>query len=269
MYFKGIRFQKAAAALLCAGLAAATAGCSVQKQEETSRTELLVAAAASLENVFEEELIPMFEAGHPGIQVKGTYDSSGKLQRQIEEGLEADVFMSAARTQMDALSEEGLMEEDSVTDLLENQIVLITSSENEQNLASFTDIVKADPVAIGDPDSVPAGQYAREALTDLGLWDQVLSKASLGTNVTEVLSWVAEGSAQAGIVYATDAASTDKVKVIAAAPEGSLSEPALYPAGIVAASTHQKEAEQFLSFLKDDEAKGVFEHYGFTIHETE
>lgn len=134
----------------------------------------------------------MFEEQNPDITVSGTYDSSGKLQTQIEEGMEADVFMSAATKQMDALTEEGMIEEDSVTDLLENKIVLITSADSQLELSSFEDITKADTIAIGDPASVPVGQYSEEALTNLGLWDQVLAKASLGTNVTEVLNWVAE-----------------------------------------------------------------------------
>ena len=260
-------------------LAAGVTGCSSSQEDsadqtaeentsetEGEETEILVAAAASLEYAYEEELIPMFEEENPGVTVKGTYDSSGKLQTQIEEGLEADVFMSAATQQMDALTEEGFVDGESVTDLLENQIVLITSAENELGLAEFTDITKANTIAIGDPASVPAGQYAQEALTSLGIWDEVLAKSSLGTNVTEVLNWVAEGSAQAGIVYATDAATTDNVKVIAQAPEGSLAEPAIYPVGLVSASAHQEEAQAFLDFLQSDEAMAVFEAYGFTSH---
>ena len=260
-------------------LAAGVTGCSSSQEDsadqtaeentsetEGEETEILVAAAASLEYAYEEELIPRFEEENPGVTVKGTYDSSGKLQTQIEEGLEADVFMSAATQQMDALTEEGFVDGESVTDLLENQIVLITFAENELGLAEFTDITKADTIAIGDPASVPAGQYAQEALTSLGIWDEVLAKSSLGTNVTEVLNWVAEGSAQAGIVYATDAATTDNVKVIAQAPEGSLAEPAIYPVGLVSASAHQEEAQAFLDFLQSDEAMAVFEAYGFTSH---
>ena len=225
-----------------------------EESGEDEKTEILVAASASLEYAYEDELIPMFEEQNPDITVSGTYDSSGKLQTQIEEGMEADVFMSAATKQMDALTEEGMIEEDSVTDLLENKIVLITSADSQLELSSFEDITKADTIAIGDPASVPVGQYSEEALTNLGLWDQVLAKASLGTNVTEVLNWVAEGSAQAGIVYATDAATTDKVKVVAEAPEDSLAEPAIYPVGIVSASENKEAAEKFVEFLKSDEA---------------
>lgn len=234
-----------------------------EESGEDEKTEILVAVAASLEYAYEDELIPMFEEQNPDITVSGTYDSSGKLQTQIEEGMEADVFMSAATKQMDALTEEGMIEEDSVTDLLENKIVLITSADSQLELSSFEDITKADTIAIGDPASVPVGQYSEEALTNLGLWDQVLAKASLGTNVAEVLNWVAEGSAQAGIVYATDAATTDKVKVVAEAPEDSLAEPAIYPVGIVSASENKEAAEKFVEFLKSDEAIQIFEDYGF------
>lgn len=234
-------------------------------QEET--TNILIAAAASLEYSLEDELIPMFEEAHPEITVEGTYDSSGKLQTQIEEGLEADIFFSAATAQMDALTEEGLIKKDTVTDLLENKIVLIAAKGEEENYTSFEDIAKAETPALGDPASVPAGQYAQEALTNLGLWEEVSAKASFGTNVTEVLNWVAEGSAQAGIVYATDAATQEgNVTQVAEAPEGSLAEPVLYPVAMVENTQHQEEAQLFLDFLQTDEAAQVFESYGFTMN---
>ena len=227
--------------------------------------EILVAAAASLKNAYEEELIPMFEEQNPGVTVTGTYDSSGKLQTQIEEGLEADVFMSAATTQMDALNGEGMIASDTITNLLENKIVLIVPSSSELGLASFEDIAKAESIALGDPASVPAGQYAQEALTNLGIWDSIQDKVSFGTNVTEVLNQVAAASADAGIVYATDAASmADQVTVIAEAPEGSLAEPVIYPVAVVANSAHPDEANAFVDFLKTDEAMAVFESYGFS-----
>ncbi|WP_195421065.1 molybdate ABC transporter substrate-binding protein [Faecalicatena contorta] len=238
----------------------------VQDAEDKGAEEpvkLLVAAAASLEYSYEDELIPMFEEENPNITVEGTYDSSGKLQTQIEEGIEADVFMSAAMKQMNALADEDLVDKDSVVELLENKIVLITSADSVLDLKEFTDITKAGSIAIGDPASVPVGQYSQEALTSLGIWDEVSAKASLGTNVTEVLNWVAEGSAEAGIVYATDAATTDKVKVVAEAPEGSLADKAVYPVGVVSASAQKEAAQNFVDFLQSDKAIAVFEKYGF------
>ena len=237
-------------------------------------TEILVAAAASLKNAYEDKLIPMFEEANPGVTVKGTYDSSGKLQTQIEEGLEADVFMSAAKKQMTALDEEGMIASDTITDLLENKIVLIVPTGNEKKLEKFEDIENADSIALGDPASVPAGQYAQEALTNLGIWDKIQDKVSFGTNVTEVLNQVAAASADAGIVYATDAASkADQVTVVAEAPEGSLKTPVLYPAGMVedkeASDDDKAAAEAFLEYLQSDEALEVFEKYGFAAYVTD
>lgn len=230
--------------------------------DSKDETKLLVAAASSLEYSY-KELIPMFEKANPGITVEGTYDSSGKLQTQIEEGIGADVFMSAAMKQMSTLVDKNLVDKDSVVKLLENKIVLITSKDSSLDLKDFKDITKAKTIAIGDPGSVPVGQYSKEALTNLGLWDAVSAKASFGTNVTEVLNWVAEGSADAGIVYATDAATTDKVKVVAEAPAGSLKENAIYPVGIVSASKNKEAAKKFVDFLQSDKAIAVFEKYGF------
>lgn len=228
-------------------------------------TKIMIAAAASLQYSLEEELIPMFEEKNPGITVEGTYDSSGKLQTQIESGIEADLFFSAATKQMDALNGEGLINSDSIVNLLKNKLVLIVPTDSSAGLTKFEDVAKADKIAIGDPASVPAGQYAQEALTTLGLWDKVSAKASLGTNVTEVLNWVSEGSADAGLVYATDAATIpDKVKVIAEAPSGSLKSDILYPVAILKNSTKQEAAQKFMDFLASDEAITVFEKYGFT-----
>ena len=228
-------------------------------------TEILVAAAASLKNAYEDKLIPMFEEANPGVTVKGTYDSSGKLQTQIEEGLEADVFMSAAKKQMTALDEEGMIASDTIADLLENKIVLIVPTGNEKKLEKFEDIENADSIALGDPASVPAGQYAQEALTNLGIWDKIQDKVSFGTNVTEVLNQVAAASADAGIVYATDAASmADQVEVVAEAPEGSLAKKVIYPVAVVKGTAHEEVAKEFVAFLQTDKAITVFEEYGFS-----
>ncbi len=261
--------ETTAAATEAATTAAETTAEETTAKETTAasgeETEILVAAAASLKNAYEDKLIPIFEEANPGVTVKGTYDSSGKLQTQIEEGLDADVFMSAAKKQMIALDEEGMIASDTITDLLENKIVLIVPTGNEKKLEKFEDIEKADSIALGDPASVPAGQYSEEALTNLGIWDKIQDKVSFGTNVTEVLNQVAAASADAGIVYATDAASmADKVEVVAEAPEGSLSEKVIYPVAVVKGTAHEEVAKEFIAFLQTDKAITVFEDYGFS-----
>lgn len=242
-----------------------------EKADDTDKADteepvtILMAAAASLEYSMKDELIPMFQEQHPNITVEGTYDSSGKLQTQIESGIDADLFFSAAEKQMTALKDENLIDGDSIQNLLENKIVLVVPSDKKDAYTKFEDVVNAETIAVGDPESVPVGKYSQEALTSLGLWDQVSAKASLGTNVTEVLNWVSEGSADAGIVYATDAATKkDSLAVVAEAPEGSLAQKVLYPAGIVSSSTKKDAAQLFLDFLASDQASKVFEEYGFT-----
>lgn len=237
-------------------------GCTSQSSNDVS---LLIAAAASLKNCYEDELIPLFEEMHPNIQIEGTYDSSGKLQTQIENGLQADLFMSAAHKQMDILSDQGFIEEESIVDLLENELVLITNENTQTKVKDFYNIQEADMIAIGDPDSVPAGQYAKEALQYIGNYEAVLSKASLGTNVTEVLSWVEAQSAEVGIVYGSDAISGQKIKILAIVPEDALKTPVIYPIGIVESSKHKEEAKLLMDFLQSDQAQQIFEKYGFKV----
>lgn len=239
-----------------------------EAKADLGEQSILVAAAASLKNAYEDKLIPMFEEQYPGVTVEGTYDSSGKLQTQIEEGLEADVFMSAATKQMKALDEEGMIASDTIVNLLENKIVLIVPAGSDSKIDSFEKIGDAASIALGDPESVPVGQYAKEALTNLNVWDSIQDKVSFGTNVTEVLNQVAAASADAGIVYATDAASkADQVTVVAEAPEGSLEKKVIYPVAVVKATTHEDAAKAFVDFLQTPEAIAVFESYGFVAAE--
>ena len=239
-----------------------------EAKADLGEQSILVAAAASLKNAYEDELIPMFEEQYPGVTVEGTYDSSGKLQTQIEEGLEADVFMSAATKQMKALDEEGMIASDTIVNLLENKIVLIVPTGSDSKMDSFEKIGDAASIALGDPESVPAGQYAKEALTNLNVWGSIQDKVSFGTNVTEVLNQVAAASADAGIVYATDAASkADQVTVVAEAPEGSLEKKVIYPVAVVKETAHEDAAKAFVDFLQTPEAIAVFESYGFVAAE--
>ena len=216
----------------------------------------------------EDKIQPAFEKENPDSQLSFTFDSSGKLQTQIEEGADADVFFSAAMKQMNALEDEGLVDADSVAELLENKIALIVPKDSTLGITGFEDITKADKIALGDPESVPVGQYSKEAFENLGMWDDVEAKTSFGTNVTEVLSWVASGSADAGVVYLTDATTSDQydqVKIVGYAPEGSVSK-VIYPVGVVSASTKKDAAQKFIDYLGTDDALSFFAEYGFTAN---
>ena len=184
------------------------------------------------------------------------------MQEQIEQGAPVDVFMSAALKQMKALEEGGLILEGSKKELLENKVVLIVPNDSTLNITSFEDITKAETIALGDPASVPVGQYSEEIFTSLGMLDKVKEKATYGKDVTEVLTWIATGNADAGVVYATDAKSSADVKVVAEAPEGSVSK-AIYPVAVVKDSKVQDAAKTFVDYLASDEAIGIFQKYGF------
>ena len=238
-------------------------------EEVQEPVTIMIAAAASLETAFKDTLIPMFQEQYDYITVEGTYGSSGDLQTQIESGLDAQVFMSAANKQMNALADEGLVNKDDIVQLLVNKVVLISGKDYAGSVTGFENVNEAGTIALGDPASVPAGQYAQEIFESLGLWEELSGsdKVSWGENVTQVLSWVAEGSAEVGVVYATDAAKADyadKVVVLAESPEGSLQTPVIYPVAALAAAADNEAAQLFMEFLQSDEAIKVFEGYGFS-----
>ena len=238
-----------------------------KETKEIKQDTVMLAAAASLETCFTEDLIPLFEKEHPGITIEGIYDASGKLQTQIAEGLDADVFFSAAEKPVTTLIEQGYITEGDELPLLENKLVLISRKDSETEVKGFSDIGKADMIAIGEPDSVPAGQYAKEALESLHVWDEIQDKISYGTNVTQVLNWVAAGSAEVGVVYDTDAAINDQVEIIETAKEEWLSQGVYYYLAPVKASREREAVKEFMTFLQSEEAGAILEQYGFTCNQ--
>lgn len=233
------------------------------KKAEKEPVELTILAAASLTDVC-GELESVYAKKEPDIRLVFSFGGSGALQTQIEEGASADIFISASAKQMDALKEEGLMIDDSIEELLENRLVLVVPKDSDKDITCFEDAAgeEVEMIGLGDPGSVPAGQYAEEVFASLGILDQVKQKANYGSDVRTVLAWVESGEADCGVVYATDAYSSERVRTAAEAPVGLYSR-IIYPAGIVGASAHQEEAEEFMEFLKSDEAEKVFESYGF------
>ena len=250
---------------LCMGIC--VFGCSAEPVAETvseNRT-ITVLAAASLTDVMRDIELD-YEAAHPNIDLVFSFASSGALQAQIEEGAPADVLISAAPKQMDALNEEGLMDSNSIRDLLLNRVVLIVPEGSELGLDSFADVVNDNVfvIALGEPESVPAGKYAQQVFESLGIWDEVQARTNFGTDVRTVLTWVEMGEVDCGVVYATDAYTTDMVSIAAVAPDGSC-DPVVYPAGIVEGSEVAAESEEFLQYLQSSQAAATFEAYGFTM----
>jgi len=233
--------------------------------QETNANQLTVSAAASLQDVM-KAIKPLYEEAYPDREIVYNFASSGSLQRQIEQGAPVDVFMSAAVDKMDALAEKDLIINETRRDLLKNQMVLVIQEGNKANLniTDFEDLntEKVNLIALGEPESVPAGRYAQDVLNSFNIADKVNAKAVYGKDVRQVLNYVATGNVEAGIVYRTDAQDSDNVEIIATAPEDSHS-PVIYPVAVIKDSDTPEVGKELIEFLTTEEAQAVFEDYGF------
>jgi molybdate transport system substrate-binding protein len=224
--------------------------------------EITVSAAISLKDAL-DEISHLYSTEHPSAEVHFNLGGSGTLQRQIEQGAPVDIFISASLKEMDSLQSQGLLLPDTRKSLARNSVVLIIPAEST-SISSFQDLTKAavKTVAVGKPQTVPAGKYAQEVLTHFGIYDQLKQKLVLAKDVRQVLTYVETGNADAGIVYATDAKISKKVTVVATAPEDSHS-PVVYPAAVIKNSKNAATAKAFLDFLASEKARTVFQKYGF------
>lgn len=224
---------------------------------------LTVSAAASLTDVL-NELAEIYNENND-VNITYNFAGSGTLQQQIENGADVDIFFSAGLNQMDALVEAGLVDQEDVVNILNNQVVLIKSTNSDLNIVGFESLAlgEVDTVAIGDPASVPAGQYSFEILSNLGLLEEIEGKITYATDVRQVLQWVASEEAKAGILYNTDAMVEDGVEVVAEAPADMYKE-VIYPLAILKDSPNREVAEDFIGFLLSEESLAKFEEYGFT-----
>ena len=235
---------------------------------EAEPCTLEVFAAASMTETLTELQKVWNEKYEPDIELVFTFDSSGTLKTQIEEGAVCDVFISAAQKQMNQLEELGLIDTASRTNLLENKCALVVPEGNPAGIESYDDLGtdKLTKIALGNSD-VPVGQYSEEILTYMGLWDELTSakKISFCSNVKAVTDQVKEGAVDCGIVYGTDAAAAG-LTVIAYPPADS-HKSILYPAAVMAGSEHPDEAKEFLDYLLGPECSTIFEAAGFTIRQ--
>ena len=233
---------------------------------------ITVSAAISLKDAL-DELGPIFQVqqhrknGGNGTAVTYNYGGSGTLARQIEQGAPVDVFFSAAEKQMDELSTQHLIVADTRRDLVGNALVLIAPARSTA-LRSFQDLTGSavKTIALGEPNTVPAGMYARQTLEHLGLFAAVEKKVVYAKDVRAVLTYVETGNADAGMVYQTDANTSREVRVVAVALSDS-HDPILYPAAVLRDSKDKPAARAFLEFLQGPDARAVFQKYGFTSAE--
>jgi molybdate transport system substrate-binding protein len=266
--------KKAAALLLILAMLSSITACKDESGWPGSEqaVELIIFAAASMTDTL-TQIAGLYRDIAPNVTLTFTFDSSGTLKTQIEEGADCDVFISAAQKQMNELdiasdrNTDGLDFVDTATrfQLVENRVVLVVPEGNPAGVTSFEDVT-ADTVtklAVGNAD-VPVGQYAREIFENLGIWDQIQGKITYGSNVRELTTWVKENIVDCCVVYGTDAYS-ESLQVVAEAPAGGLKTPVLYPAAVIKSSKNPDAAKAFLEFLKTDACSAVFKKTGFYI----
>lgn len=242
----------------------ACGGAKESEKTELPTVELIVSAAASLTDAF-QEIQELYAKEATNVKLNFNFAASGALQQQIEQGAPVDIFLSASPKNLDPLVESGLIAEDQHQSLLGNELTVVTSVDEETSIQDVKDLLNDQfvKVAIGIPESVPAGKYTQEALTNAGAWDELQAKMVQAKDVRQVLQYVETGNAEAGFVYKTDALSSDKVKV-AYTVDPSTYSPVIYPIGIIKATNHEEEAKALYDYLQSKEALDVFEKYGFS-----
>ena len=240
------------------------AGVAARPQIAANQTvSITVSAAISLKSAL-DDIGSAYERAHPGSKVTFNYGGSGTLQHQVEQGAPIDLFISASPREMNTLEAEGLIVTETRRNLIGNALVLIvpTSSRIVQN---FQDLTRSEVnlVALGEPNTVPAGMYALQTLDHLGLLAAVEKKAVYAKDVRQVLTYVETGNADAGFVYRTDALSSLKARIVATAPVDS-HEPIVYSGAVVKGSRNAAFARAFLDFLERPQAREEFTKFGFT-----
>jgi molybdate transport system substrate-binding protein len=233
-------------------------------------TPVYLAAGAGLKDCLNEQIV-QYKKVAPDVTVITNYEASGKLQEQIVNGAPIDVFISANQEKMDIIEKKKLLIPGTRKNLVTNKIVLIVPSSGKSPIHCFNclgqDKLKVKGLAIGDPKVVPAGKYATEIFDFLEITDQVMPKVVLAQNVRAVLTYVAQGEVDAGIVYLTDALlMKDKVEMVAEAPKGSHS-PVVFPAAVVVTGDNPDGGKAFLKFLFSPEAEKVFKKFGYEMSE--
>ncbi|GFN33103.1 molybdate ABC transporter substrate-binding protein [Paenibacillus xylaniclasticus] len=234
-------------------------------EQEQPLVELIVSAAASLTDAL-SDLENEYERQNPSIELTFNFGASGALQQQIEQGAPVDLFLSASARNMNALIDQSLIEADSYSDLLGNQLVAVVPANSNTLIQTMDDLGEEAKyrIAIGIPESVPAGQYAQESLNKANLWEKLKGGIVQGKDVRQVLQYVETGNVDVGFVYMTDAINASQVKIAFEVDPMSYSS-IVYPAGVVAATKHSAEAKALYAYLQTDEAASIFEKYGFSV----
>jgi molybdate transport system substrate-binding protein len=250
-----MRFVK----ILALTLAALLLGAPVVRAQEVT-----LSVAISLKDAI-EELGRGFTAAHPGVVLRYNFGASGDLQKQIEAGAPVDVFLSAAQRQMDELEKKNLIVVATRRAFARNALTVVKPADSRVDIGKAADLLEAPvgKIAVGNPKSVPAGQYAEESLRALGLWDRLQPKLVFAENVRQVLDYVARGEVDAGFVYTTDAATRAQGVKEAFRPPDDTYRPVIYPGAVVAASKQPALGRAFLDLLESPQGRTVLGRFGF------
>jgi len=231
---------------------------SVQAQDVT------LSVAISMKDVV-GELGRSFMAARPGVTLRYNFGSSGELQKQIEGGAPVDLFISAAERQMDELEKKGLVVGQSRRIFARNVLTVIKPADSKIDITKSAELLDArvTKVVIGNPKTVPAGQYAEESLKALGIWDRLQPKLVFSENVRQALDYVARGEVDAGFVYTTDAATRLSHVKEAFRPAEDTYRPVVYPAAVVAGAKQAALARAFRDLLVSRDGRATLARFGF------
>lgn len=240
--------------ILALTIALTLTACGTTKDEKTK--QLTISAAASLKGVM-TDIINVYDKN-----ISLNFANSGDLKMQIQQGAPIDIFISASSNHMDELENGDFLLKGTKKVLFQNSLVLIAPVDKENGITSFNDVAtdKVGQIALGDPVNSPAGQYAQELFEDLGIADKIQHKYIYAKDVTQVLTYVERGEVDAGVVYKTDATSNKNVTILDYSDKS-----AVYPVAVTKDSKNIPQAKDFINFLFSDEAKTIYENYGFEL----
>jgi molybdate transport system substrate-binding protein len=226
--------------------------------------EILVSAAISMKEAV-ETLGRQFTQGRPRVMLRYNFGSSGELQKQIEAGAPVDLFISAAQRQMDELEQKGLIVTGTRRVFARNVLTVIKPADSKLDISKPADlaVARVQRIVIGNPKTVPVGQYSEESLKALGLWDQLQPKLVLAENVRQALDYVARGEVEAGFVYTTDVVVRSGAVVEAFRPAEDTYRPVTYPVAVVTGTKQLALAQAFIALLVSPDGRAVLARLGF------
>ncbi|HLS20785.1 MAG TPA: molybdate ABC transporter substrate-binding protein [Bacillota bacterium] len=235
----------------------------VHEENNPNQVNLTVSAAISLSDVL-MELKTLYEETNDNVEITYNFGGSGTLSQQIQQGAPVDIFISANEQWMETLQSEQLILEDSLTTVAMNELVLIGEMSAQQRGLSIDDyLTEGEPaIAIGHPETVPAGIYTKQALDELNLYDLFNDELIFAKDVRQVLTYVETGNADYGFVYKSDAHTSEQSEILAIV-DPNLHDSITYPGAVLANTAVENDARDFLSFLTSETALNIFETYGF------